>query len=571
MASLEQWTEWRDEYYAGLKQIIDNAPYRMTQIALESEGVYFDQEAAKAFVEEAINAGVIKESEPLSFLKKTFFAMAKMAADQDKKDVSIQDVEALCHEPDYPYLELTSADDYISYVLLVFYLSLIRACRYVFSNHPRACKNVIIDLYKRAGEEIDFSYFRLRKEELFDYFRSVTPFCLHNMLADMKCPYAEEVFDAVQDGNYEFFKILCYDKNIDFTELSEIVGYLQSGLVGSINDSEDAFESDEGPDEGISDRLYSRLKNVSSMAGFPLFNQEDFEAGVYCLKKDYIGELLPFIQTEEEASMISAIAFDIANMYSYIERMDDGELKEINRLLDHSDFEVPVKLAQTLFCVRYDRFPNNVTIHYSPEEQSEMISGIQEAEKVELGDAGWTNVEDEDQKPQLVVTDELHWPTDEELEGYENNYNSSEYFAESIFGVAPNIKASDVEQLYNCLTQPKLKVLEDNLETKLIFLSRYTGKKIPHLELRQLEWKVLNDGDKALGYLIKTTGAAKFATGIKFFYYLDRNGEKTQFEREPVAEGGHAWAKAGRQEKTRGQFEKELNKFIEKYQEEHSE
>lgn len=182
------------------------------------------------------------------------------------------------------------------------------------------------------------------------------------------------------------------------------------------------------------------------------------------------------------------------------------------------------------------------------------------------------DVESKKRKPlPPMVTDELHWPTDEELEGYEINYNISEYFTESIFGAAPNIKASDVEQLYNCLTKPKLKVLEDDLETKLIFLSRYTGKKIPHLEIKQLEWKVLKDREKALGYLIKTTGAAKFATGIKFFYYLDGNGEKKQFEREPVAGGGNAWALAGRQEKTRGRFEKELNSFIEKYQEEHSE
>ncbi len=232
----------------------------------------------------------------------------------------------------------------------------------------------------------------------------------------------------------------------------------------------------------------------------------------------------------------------------------------------------------------FEQLPDTVDTYSEPEEETIVDdvkqSGVNDGEKKSNAGATHTSRKDAilpEGSTQSTIAEEqsenegLHWPTDEELEGYENNYNSSEYFAESIFGVAPNIKASDVEQLYNCLTQPKLKVLEDNLETKLIFLSRYTGKKIPHLELRQLEWKVLNDGDKALGYLIKTTGAGKFATGIKFFYYLGRNGEKTQFERKPVAEGGHAWANAGRQEKTRGRFEKELNRFIEKYQEEHSE
>ena len=182
------------------------------------------------------------------------------------------------------------------------------------------------------------------------------------------------------------------------------------------------------------------------------------------------------------------------------------------------------------------------------------------------GNADRTKIVIQEQQPESVEQG-LHWPTDEELEGYENNFSSSEYFKESIFGVAPNIKASDVELLYNCLTNPKLKLLDDNLETKLIFLARYSGKKIPYLELKPLEWKMLNedDRDKALGYLIKKTGKANFATGIKFFYYYDRKGDKTQFEREPVALGGNAWSLAGRQEKTKRLFETELNEFIEQY------
>ena len=571
MASIEQWTKWRDEYYAGLKQIIDDAPYGLAKVLTESEVGQYVPDIAKSFVAEAVEKGIIHLAEEQSFEKIVFFAAYREGAFYNDEEVSVEEAETEYQSLEDRLFETDTADGYISYIIYRFHLPLLKACRYLFSNHPRTFKKVILSNIQRIGENIDFSYFRLRKEELFDYFRSITPFCLHNMLADMKCPYAEEVFDAVQDGNYEFFKTLCYDKNIDFTELSEIVGYLHSGIIGSINDSEEALESEDNPDERISDRLYSRLKNVTSMAGLPSINQEVYETLITVFKQDIVGELLPFIQTEDDASCISAIAFDISNMYPFIETLDDGELKEINRLLNHPDFEAPVKLAQIFFAAWYKRFPKNVTIQYTPEEQEELLSYFRSLVDGEQNDIKETGVEDEEQEPQLVVTEELHWPTDEELEGYENNYNSSEYFPESIFGVAPNIKASDVEQLYNCLTKPKLKVLDDDLETKLIFLSRYTGKKIPHLEIKQLEWKVLKDREKALGYLIKTTGSAKFATGIRFFYYLDRNGEKTQFIREPVAEGGHAWANAGRQEKTRGQFEKELNKFIEKYQEEHSE
>ena len=565
MASLEQWTKWREEYYAGLKQIIDDAPYGMAKLTVESEGVYFDQEVAKAFVEEAINAGVIKESEPLSFLKKTFFAMAKTAAEQDKKDVSIQDVESLCHEPDYPCREITTADDYIRYAFLVFHLPLLKACRYVFANHPRACKNVIIDLFKQAGEEIDFSYFRLRKEELFNYFRSITPFCLHNMLADMNCPYAEEVFDAVQDGDYEFFKTLCYEKNIDFTELSEIVGYLQSGLLGSINDTEKFFESDENPDEEIGEKIYSRLKNVTSMAGLPRFNQEDFKAGVTILKQNIVGELLPFIQTEGDASIISAIAFDVANMYSYIERMDDGELKEINRLLDHPDFEALVKLAQGLFCGRYDRFPNNVTIHFSPEEQNEMLSGIREAKNAGQEDRGQASDEGEGQKPQIMVTEELHWPTDEELKNYPNNYNDADYFTNTIFGPAGKVDLGGVEKLFAVLV--KQGILKDDIETKLIILARYSGKEIPGITLKPIEWDMLSsDREKAIGFLIyMTTTNHEFVKGRQFFYF-DFNGVKSVPNERNISQGAYGWVNRGPKSKAKTQFEIELGKFLQEYQ-----
>ena len=565
MASLEQWTEWREEYYAGLRQIIDDAPYGIAKLIVESEGDHFVLDVAKAFVDKAIKEGFIKESEPLSFLKMCYFAVVGLVAYQNKEDVSVQDVEASCHEPDYPYREITLADDYISYALMVFQLPLLKACRYVFSNHPRACKNVILDLFKQSGEEIDFSYFRLRKEELFNYFRSITQFCLHNMLADINCPYAEEVFDAVQDGDYEFFKTLCYDKNIDFTELSEIVGYLQSGLIGSINDIEEIFESDENPDEETGEKFYSRLKNVTSMAGLPHLIKDDYQAEATILKQDIVGQLLPFIQAEEDASIISAIAFDVASMYSFIERMDDGELKEINRLLDHPDFEALVMLAQGLFCGRYDRFPNNVTIHFSQEEQNEMLSGIQADKNVKQGDAGRTNVEGDGRKPQPMVTDELHWPTDEELKGYKDNYNGKEYFTNTIFGPAGKVKASVIKELYRVLSGES--ILKEDIETQLIFLARYTGKEIPGLTLRPIEWHMLDsDGDGAIGYLIyMTTTKHEFVKGERFFYF-DYNGVKKTPDSRQIGQIGSRWAQRPEKSTARTRFETALNKFLQEYQ-----
>ena len=156
-----------------------------------------------------------------------------------------------------------------------------------------------------------------------------------------------------------------------------------------------------------------------------------------------------------------------------------------------------------------------------------------------------------------------HWPTDEELADYDENLNDTEYFTECVFGLAKSVKASEVEELYNVLVSKNVGVLDETLETKLIFLARYSGKKIPGLDLKPLKWSYnASDRDKALGYLIKTTAKAKYAKGIRFFYYTD-NDKDIKPEREPVSQGGNAWALVGRQETTRTLFEKELNRFLE--------
>ena len=160
-----------------------------------------------------------------------------------------------------------------------------------------------------------------------------------------------------------------------------------------------------------------------------------------------------------------------------------------------------------------------------------------------------------------------HWPTDDELFGYDNNFDYHQFFKQSIFGLPLQVKASDVEKLISVLTS--MGVIDEDLDTKLIFLSRYSGKKIPHLELHPIEWKYLSeDWEKALGYLIHITsvGRTDFAKGRSFFYY-NKNGVKMMPDREALAGGGHAWALSGRLEKTRTPFEKALNKFLADYKE----
>lgn len=165
----------------------------------------------------------------------------------------------------------------------------------------------------------------------------------------------------------------------------------------------------------------------------------------------------------------------------------------------------------------------------------------------------------------LETIEGLYWPTDEEFKKYKPNFNETEFFQESIFGLAGAVKASDIEKLFNVLVAEKIQVLENDLETKLCFLARYSGRRIPHLELKPIEWKMLGpDRAKALGYLIKETAASDYATGVRFFYF-DKDGEEIKPDRGEVATGAHQFAKPERQESTRTAFEKALNEFLAEY------
>ena len=128
-----------------------------------------------------------------------------------------------------------------------------------------------------------------------------------------------------------------------------------------------------------------------------------------------------------------------------------------------------------------------------------------------------------------------------------------------------HLQKSDIEKLFNVLVAEKIQVLENDLETKLCFLARYSGRRIPHLELKPIEWKMLGpDRAKALGYLIKETAASDYATGVRFFYF-DKDGEEIKPDRGEVATGAHQFAKPERQESTRTAFEKALNEFLAEY------
>ncbi len=155
-----------------------------------------------------------------------------------------------------------------------------------------------------------------------------------------------------------------------------------------------------------------------------------------------------------------------------------------------------------------------------------------------------------------------HWPSDEELLGYPNNYNPSEYFTGTIFGPAGFVKASGIKKLFKFLSSEH--VLEDDLETQLIFLARYSGKLIPGIVLKPLKWTMLNDREGALGYLVLSTvknRSMRFSKCTNFFCF-DNNGSPEMPDREAVGQEAHRWSI---HKEPQSPFEEKLNMFLDDY------
>ena len=188
------------------------------------------------------------------------------------------------------------------------------------------------------------------------------------------------------------------------------------------------------------------------------------------------------------------------------------------------------------------------------------IEGKKENEKQEKPQSTTQTVSQEPEGEEYVP----HWPTDDELKGYPDNFSSSEFFPNTLFGSAGNVKASDVKRLLDVLID--LKIIQDELQTKLIFLARYSGKRIPHLELKPIEWRMLDgkNREKALGYLIMKTANAQYAKGATFFYY-DIDGVIKKPDSREMGPGAHSFDLPTRRDSTKIEFEHKLNEFLTDY------
>lgn len=126
----------------------------------------------------------------------------------------------------------------------------------------------------------------------------------------------------------------------------------------------------------------------------------------------------------------------------------------------------------------------------------------------------------------------LCWPTMEELASYKTS-DQSTYYRLSFLGSSSKATPEVVSKLHAFLVEEGM--LDNTIETKLLLLSRLSGKIIPNLTMDYLLWK---GNARTLGYFAIKVVNHDFESTARFFKYL-WDGARLPVERKIIAEKGH--------------------------------
>lgn len=420
------------------------------------------------------------------------------------------------------------------------------ALRFIFLNNPLSKTPDLLAI----GEQMSADEYPLSEEELFGMLCEMTEYGLNKLLVEMRCSLycREDLTEAIRKKDFDAFKTICRSYSVDFSKVSMSFSTINVMFM-STDDLSDIIQGTEASEEVDEEDGDSEDDPIHTSPYYKI--GAGFLSNLFCGTEDDAGQ--------ESTSMLPTL---LVMCFRYLKNFDLDEAKEINRILSDNDFQDIVKSAQKRYVLLFNELPVNTHILLSEEEQAALLK-TEEVINPSENNVGKESGELLKGSEVVPIIEELHWPSDEELKGYRAIFNDKEYFSDSIFGMPGTAKVSDVEGLFNVLVS--LKVLNDDLKTKLIFLERYTGKAIPGVTPEPIEWKMIgSDCDKAIGYLIEKTagGKHKFAKGLTYFYYYNHRGEQTMPDREAVATGGKQWAKPARLESSRTTFEKEINRFL---------
>lgn len=377
MASVTQWAKWREEYLSGLKRIIDDAPFYLSKNVVESEGVAFDLNKAKLFVNDAIQKGLIDTTSSEYFIKAYSFATIPASAEDIGEKPSFEYGDGYYQEFKKGLDDDIETVDAIHLISFGLVQPLVRACYYVSLNHPLASKTVLAGICKELEQTLKWDTLRLSREDLFAFLQGMTPYGLDKLLTEIKCStnYFDDLFESIQKGDYSEFKSLCREGEIELSEVAEIAGYIQSALGKGATDLDEINESSKTEDSSEQNEVEkSYLLPFITMVGGKTEETIDFLYNYH--DGDGVVKLYFPKANEEEINVISGFAKVFLNLYPFIECFDDEELNEIDRLFNNPLFDPFIKVSQLYYAAFFNRLPKAVRICFTPEEQDEIANAF---------------------------------------------------------------------------------------------------------------------------------------------------------------------------------------------------
>lgn len=357
MISQEQITAWREEYIHGLSMAIDESaviiPVDKGSL-IEDASSELWKNIKSAF--ETFSIGKLSLEDPLG-IKKLIKNYRELVDSQSKwlakqvdvkkyyKDVVIQE--------DYPD-DLNSVEGYKNCARWFVLCPLINGLGYVVENHPLVFRERLI----KWDGFIDWSAQILNRNQLFDYLHSMTKYGLYKLLFDNKFPYAEDLFNAIQDNNFDAFNTICSDDNVELNNLATIAGYISQGQQFQC-----IFDD---PGTILSKNFY--------LLG--MFEPQVERRNDFFLKEQYqtiVRKLLPFDMTDDETRSVTSLAYEMSTCFDLFEMLDGDELAEINRVLSNPVFTNFMKVAEYVRLSTRTPMPKGTRHYLSSEEQARFI------------------------------------------------------------------------------------------------------------------------------------------------------------------------------------------------------
>ncbi len=378
MADALQWTAWREEYIAGLRKIVDFVPFDAIEQHAKLASYSFDVSLLRSLLERLVSEGYVNRDDS-SYFMKAFFYLASAFDDamMEDREYTSDELEAFLEsakgvELDPEDIAIDDASDLLRYAMTLMYLPLCRAIYYILSNNLFAFKTAYSCMCEALELNVNWGYCRMRQQQLFEFLCSLTPFGVDKLFADFGCPlqYEDGLFSAIREGDYKAFNEICHEGNINFTEVSEIAGLLHNKFGALLDTFDASFECDENDEEAIKIDAEARDRSMFTMMGVS-YDYDEYKKGV-SVEKDIFADRLPFIQTDEQASLVFNCAIQVFGLLPYFDYLDQDELSVIDRLLYQPSFDVLLELAVLCYCKYFKQFPAKVHYPFTSERQAEI-------------------------------------------------------------------------------------------------------------------------------------------------------------------------------------------------------